>query len=178
MRRRRTRQRKRAGNGRRAKLLWIGFCVSSLLLVLVIAPSTAYNVAEFGRHSGTDVVADDTALMALQKATSIEEGQESRMMTVGNNFTQTELQVTVELTPPSRSEGDLVVNGSKTKSTQFALQPGNQQDITVCFTDDGSGVPNKATFNVTFSGTGTAVSGSIDQRNVSIVDNEVESNDC
>lgn len=166
------------GDGRRAKLLWIGFCVSSLLLVMVIAPSTAYNVAEFGRQSGTDVVADDTALVALQKAPSIEEGQESRMVTVGNNFSQTELQLTVELTPPSRSEGDLVVNGSKTNSTQFTLQPGNQQDITACFTDDGDGVPAMATFNVTFSGTGTAVSGSIDQRNVSIVDNETESNDC
>lgn len=163
---------------RKAKLLWIGFCISSLLLVLVIAPSTAYNVAEFGRQSGTNVVADDTALVGLPKATSIEEGQEDRMVTVGNNFSQAELQVTVELTAPSRSEGNLVVNGSKTNSTQFTLQPGNQQDINVCFTDDGNGVPDKATFNMTFTGTGTAVSGNINQRGVPIVDNETESNDC
>lgn len=166
------------GTGWRAKLLWVGFCVSSLLLVLVIAPSTAYNVAEFGRGSGTNVVADDTALVGLQKPASIEEGQEVRMVTVGNSFSQTELEVTVQLTTPSRSEGDIVVNGSKTNSTQFTLQPGNQQDISVCFTDDGSGVPDEATFDVSFSGIGTAVSGNITQRGVSIIDNETESNDC
>lgn len=166
------------GTGRRAKLLWVGFCVSSLLLVLVIAPSTAYNVAEFGRGSGTNVVADDTALVGLQKPASIEEGQEVRMVTVGNSFSQTELEVTVQLTTPSRSEGDIVVNGTKTNSTQFTLQPGNQRDISVCFTDDGSGVPDETTFNVSFSGIGTAVSGNITHRGVSIIDNETESNDC
>jgi hypothetical protein len=178
MRRRRTRRRKRTGRGRKAKLLWTGFCVSALLVILVIAPSTAYNVAEFDRQSGADVVADDTALVGLQKASSIEEGQETRMVTVGNNFSQTDIEVTVELTPPSRSEGNLVINGNKTNATQFTIQPGEQQDINACFTDDGDGVPDEATFNATFNGLNTAVSGSIGQRNVSIVDNKSESNDC
>lgn len=167
------------GSGRKAKLMWIGFCVSSLLLALLIAPSTAYNVAEFGRQNGVDVAADDTALVGLEKASSIEEGQESRMVTVVNNFGQTEIQATVELTPPSRSEGNLVVNGTdEGNSYQFTLQPGSQQNISACFTDGGTGVPEDATFNATFSGTGTTTSGNIDQRNVPIVDNKTEATDC
>lgn len=159
--------------------MWVGFCASSLLLVLLVAPSASYNVAEFGRQNGADVGDDDTALVGLQKASSIEEGQESRMVTVANNFNQTEIRVTVELTPPSRSEGSLVVGGiDEGNSTQFTLQPGDLQDIDACFTDDGDGVPDAATFNATFSGTETTVSGSIDQRSVPIVDNESETLDC
>jgi hypothetical protein len=167
------------GGGGKAKLVRIGFCLSSLLLVLLIAPSTAYNVAEFGRQNGVDVVADDTAVVGLEKASHIEEGQESPMVTVVNNFSRIEIQATVELTPPSRSEGYLVVNGSNEGNAyQFTLQPSDIQDISACFTDDGDGVPAEATFNVTFSATGTAVSGDIDQRNVQIVDKETELTNC
>lgn len=179
MRRRRPRRRKRTESGRKAKLVWIGFCISSLLLALLIAPSTAYNVAEFGRQNGADVVGDDTALVGLEKPSSIEEGQESRMVTVANNFDQTEIRTTVELTPPSRSEGRLVVNGSdEGNSYQVTLQPSDTQDISACFTDDGSGVPDAATFNATFTAVDSAVSGEVSQRNVSIVDEVTESTDC
>lgn len=179
MRRRRPRRGSRLENGRNAKLVWIGCCVLSLLLVLLIIPSTAYNVSESGRQSAADVVADDTALVGLVKASSIEEGQQSWMVTTGNNFSQVAVEVTLELTPPSRSEGNLVVDGIDVgNSTTHTLQPGDQKDISACFTDNGDGIPDHATFNATFSGTTTVVSGSIDQRNVSIVDTESETLDC
>lgn len=159
--------------------MWMGFCISSLLLAVLVAPSTSYSVAEFGRQNGANVSGDNTALVGLEKASSIEEGQESRMVTVENNFGQAAIEVTVELTPPSRSEGDLIVNGSEEgNATRFTLQPGYQQAISACFVDDGNGVSEAATFNATFVGTGTSVSGEIGQRSIPIVDQKNESTDC
>lgn len=176
---RRLRRRKQTKRGRKAKLVWTGFCISSLLLVLLVAPSTSYNVAEFGRQNGVDVTTDDTALVGLQKAASIEEGQESRFVTVENNFGQTEIQLTVELTPPSRSEGHLVVNGTNEGNAyQFTLLSTGTQDVSACFVDDSDGIPADVTFNTTFSGTSSAVSGTLEERAVPIVNEQSESTKC
>lgn len=172
-------RRKRRGGERKATLVWAGFCLSSLLVMLLVTPSASYSVAEFGRQGGVDVAADDAAVVGLQKASSIEEGQESRMVTVVNNFGGTDLQLTVELTPPSRGEGNLVVNGTdQGNAYQFTLQPDGQRDVGACFTADANGVPDAATFNATFSATGSDVSGTIEQRSVPIVDDQTESVDC
>lgn len=179
MSRRGRRRSHRRGSGRKAELVWVGFCLSSLLVALLVTPSASYSVAEFGRQGGVDVAADDGAVVGLQKASSIEEGQESRMVTVANNFGGTDIQLTVELTPPSRGEGNLVVNGTdEGNAYQFTLQPDGQRDVGACFTADENGVPDAATFNVTFSATGSDVSGSIEGRSVPIVDDQTESVDC
>lgn len=179
MSRRRPSRQTRRTSGQKAKLVWIGFCISVLLLVLIVTPSASYNVAKFGRQSGVDVAADDTALIGLQKASSVEEGQEDRLVTIENNFGQTATQITIQLTPPSRSEGYLLINGSNVgDSYQFTLQSGAQQDVSACFTADGNGVPAAATFNTTFSATDSTISGELVERSVPIVDNKTESTNC
>ena len=179
MKRQQRRRQKSRSNGGKAKFVWAGFCLSSLLIMLLIVPSAAYNVTEFDRENGVDVATDENALVGLQKASSIEEGQASQMVTVVNNFRKTNIQATVELTPPSRSEGKLVVNGTdQGDDYQFSLQPGGTQDISACFSADETGVPDNATFNATFNARDTTVTGNIDQRNVSIVNGETESVKC
>lgn len=142
----------------------------ALLTASVVVPTSPYAVGDAGRPGGLDVSDDDTALVGLPKADGVDSGDTEWLVTVGNNFSQVELDVTVALTPPSRTEAYIGVDGTYYENeTQFVLGAGASQDVDVCVDDDFS-IPEYVTFNVTSAGTGSDVSGRIDERRVPVTD--------
>lgn len=177
-----TRRKRRRGsrrNSNRAKILWVGFCITSLLIVLFVAPSGLYNTAEAPRGGSVNVVNDSEAVIGLDKANEIEEGQVSDFVNVTNQFSDATLTITVELTGDTRDSAYLSVGGSNVgNSHQFTANPGDTEDINICVGDGLLGSSTNATFNATATASTTNIDADIQQRGVSVVDQQTELVNC